>query len=352
MNLSKLLLVASSPWAALVYGHDLGIHGLSGECPMGDPMPNVPEIAGSFRVEVQVRPIDITHPYHAIFHWTDNQATPNSILFGYGTSGFRLWIEDAATSASYDCIITSSVLVLEQLHRVKVTVDASGYRVTVDNTVAGNCAPSTIVLPSNIARQHYLGESSYTATDPDIEDFVGTIVGIMVVSDNNPSEHPRDKFKFWNIGSQILQSTGFVASWYSRYDNILDDRKFQRVFDFSNGHRSDNIECSQIQNREDIRCRVWVTDPVDGPIIVTAVTATGVLLENEWAFWHFHVMNNGTGLLEKDGVEVARIETGAGVPTGLFRSMNRFGQSTSTDPLHFILDGAVLGFRLDTEVTT
>lgn len=342
------LLIHSFVLSALVAGHDdAGLHGLSGDNPVGDPMPLMPEIQGAFQVKCNVRINEISATYHAIFHWiTDELASPaSSILFAYGSQGFQLEVQDDI-NGNLDCLDSSLPMVPgSDLYNLEFSMDGTSARIVLSGFEIVNC-PSTVV-PSNVTRVHYLGESPKSGSNPALEDWKGAVLGIMVVNTDNPS-HPRDRFRFWNIASQVLQPVGFSASFYARFDS-LSEGLWQRIFDFSNGSNNDNIFCGQISDTDGLRCRVF-HGPGGTPD--TTVDAPGVLEVKEWAFWHFLAEFDGLHrfYIMKNGEVVSKLIGIEGFPRGLFRTMNSFGKANFFQEKR--LHGVVVGFRLDTRITT
>lgn len=143
-----------------------------------------------------------------------------------------------------------------------------------------------------MTRDHFLGTGRYTQLS-NVIPLIGSILGLRVTNlDNQESQHPREAFALHNIPSQVFNSP-FVASFYARFDfNFL--ATFQRVFDFGNGQRDNNILCGQFQNGQDFMCEVWVDD------VPHRIIAPDSIVTGEFAFWHFGMEANGTLWIEKD----------------------------------------------------
>ena len=339
---TALRYLLSLPLVWKIQAHDFGLHGLTNENPTGDPLPLIPEISGPFRVRVMMRFNEISSPYHAIFHWTDQgaSATPSSILFAYGTDGFGFWIDDP-TNGNVECLDPDQPMIAsDDVYRVDFLADGVALRVAVDGVEVANC-PSSVV-PSPVSRVHYLANSPNSTTTPGIANMLGAILGIIVVNTNDPPPHPIEMYKFWSFQSQAMaQPTRLAAGAYARFDS-LSSRVWQRIFDFANGATRDNIIGTQLGNSNTMRFRVFHGE-------LTGVSSTlnvpDILVQNEWAFWHFEIDENATFTIHKDNQLVGNLTNSMGFPNGLFRTECHIGRSNF--PSHQNLHGVILGFRLD-----
>lgn len=305
----------------------------------GNPMSMVPEITGPFRVQLKLSLNAEVDPYHAIFHWTDEDAAnENSIYFAYGTAGFKFEIADAANGyALCDTPSPNLPIVYNNLYDVRFEADGTNMKITVDNDVAVTCAST--VVPSNVARTHYLAESP-TATNPRL---LGAVSGVMVVNTLD-SPHPRDMYKFMNLPTQMLRTpTKIVASAYVRFDNV--ERNWQRWFDLSAGQFDHGITCVKPGLTLRMRCVVY-----DAPGGTTVHEPTiNVVVEKEWAFWEFEIAENGDFIIRKDGAVVDTKTDTNGHPPGKFRPHSFFGGSIFTNAPNENFQGVILGFRIDVE---
>lgn len=308
----------------------------------GNPMALVPEITGPFRVQLRMMLNDYNEPFHAIFHWTDEDPIlENSILLAYGASGIKLGIKDGASGLSQQCTSSSKPMSTgDTVYDVRFEADGTFLRIFVDGLLVVACAST--VVPSNVERTHYLAES------PDIPRLLGAVTGVMVVNRlDNPPAHPRDLYKFMNFPTQILKlPTRMVASAYVRFDDI--QRTWQRWFDFSVDEFDYGITCVKPRDTTRMRCVVYYGDGNGNTVLETDETVPGVV-ENQWAFWEFEIAVNGTFIIRKDGQVVdTRTDTG-GQPPGIFRPHSFFGGSIFQSAPNQNLQGVVLGFRLDVE---
>ena len=334
-------LLLTLPLAWKIQAHDFGLHGLTNENPTGNPLPLVPEISGPFRVMMRFN--EISSPYHAIFHWTDQgaSATPSSILFAYGTDGFGFWIDDAK-NGNVECLDPDLPMIASNdVYKVDFSADGVALRVSVDGVEVVNC-PSSVV-PSSVSRVHFLAKSpgSTTTCTSGTADMLGAILGIMVVNTNDPPPHPRDLYRFWSFPSQVVrQPARLAASAYARFDS-LGPRIWQRIFDFANGAARDNILCTQRAGSTDMCCRVFHGETG----VVSTLDVPDIIVQNEWAFWHFEIDENATFTIHKDN-QLAGTQTNTlGSPNGIFRTESHIGRSNF--PSHENLQGVILGFRLD-----
>ena len=311
---------------------------------IGNPMAMVPEITGPFRVQLKLSLNAITDPHHAIFHWTDEDpVSESSIYFAYGTAGFKLEIVDAA-NGSVDCTTPTPELMIffNNVYDVRFEADGTNMKITVDGSVAVTCASA--VVPSNVARTHYLAESPPAAANPRL---FGAVAGVMVVNTlDSPPAHPRELYRFMNFPTQILRPpTKIVASAYVRIDDVT--RRWQRWFDISDGRANHGITCSKAALSQRMRCVVFDT-PAG---LVELEPNVDVVFDREWAFWEFEIAANGEAIIRKDGAVVGTETTPNGLPAGVFRPHSFFGGTIFVPPMggNENFQGVILGFRLDVE---
>lgn len=108
--------------------HSLGLHGLSGVQPSGDP--DLPEIQGAFEIEMKVRFIEVfTGFFHPLFEYSDEDSQNDVFFTQYTSCGselalFRVVVDGAPP---YDCSYQPSepALVVGRVYTYIFGVDQS-----------------------------------------------------------------------------------------------------------------------------------------------------------------------------------------------------------------------------------
>ena len=172
----------------------------------------------------------------------------------------------------------------------------------------------------------------------------GNILGMRVTNLDGTPQHPSDAFALRNFPSQTFGS-GFVASFYARFDYIGSPLNFQRIFEFGVADSEANsIACGQYDTYLDFFCEVFEGNTLH------EVIAPNAIVVGEFAFWHFGEESNGTMWLDKDnGDQYVQSDDLFEIPA-LFRPELKFGRSGYL--LSGDLDGIVLGFRLDRKIVS
>ena len=317
--------------------HNLGLHGLSLDNPMG--VPDLPEITEAFEATVHIRFREETKKFQSLFHWTTADQS-ESIYLGHMEKGDGPETKLAITRAGVTetCIATES-LEQEQDYVLRFSVDDAGTaKIIIDGTLAKSC--NNIGVPNNVTRDHLLGKSLLDG-DGDHEELEGSITGLRITNNEDKPHHPSSAFKFLNFPGQSF-AKGYVVSFYARYDDLSSGHIFQPVFDFGNGEASDNLWCGQREDTTRMSCEVYYGETADGHQVIQ--TEDGAIVEGEFAFWHAGLNDDGKFWIQKNGEEVAAREN-IPLPHALFRRNLLFSHD------HWdgddMLDGVVLGLRLD-----
>ena len=240
-------LTFANNWIRGVDSHTLGLHRLSSANPTGDPV--LPEVEGPFEVEIKVRiNDDATNAFHTIFEWND-ASQDNMVWFGQVTldnaashAGTVIRVNGAETNCT-----GPNPLPVDAGHLItyKFGVDGSGdTRIFQDGSLVVECLNRPI--PLHVPRTHRLGTGLFVSTNG-IERLTGAILGLRLTNLNSvPPQDPGSRFAFMNFPSKTFAS-GFVASFYARWDNLDAAVQSQQAFDFGNGEADNNIVCGQFQ---------------------------------------------------------------------------------------------------------
>ncbi|WP_323770860.1 PIG-L family deacetylase [Antarctobacter sp.] len=124
----------------------------------------------------------------------------------------------------------------------------------------------------------------------------------------------------------------FEIEVVARFDD-LEAGYWQRVFDFGNGPRGNNLILTQEENGSGIMFALYQ----DGTTY--RVTAPDAIVEGETATWKVGIDANGTMWIDKNGVRL--VEGTSAIPTNELRVNELLGASNWADDTP--LDGAVLG---------
>ena len=319
------------------YAHTLGLHGLSGDNPTGDP--NLPEITEAFEATVHIRIRKLRNRFQSIFHWTTADQS-ESIYIGHrdgGGSGPITMLAITRAGVTETCFATT--LIAEKQNTVlQFSVDSTGTgSIIIDGTQVASCGGMGV--PINVPRDHFLGNSPLDGDGVHIE-MEGSITGLRITNDEDIPHHPSSAFRLLSFPGQSF-GKGFVASFYARYNALGMSSDFQPVFDFGNGADSDNIWCGQEAKTTRMRCEVFYG--VGGPAGEVIEAPNGSLVAGEFAFWHIGLDDNGRFSIQKNGVQVAAKDIA--MPNAVFRR-NMLISYDHRD-IEDMLEGVVLGFRLD-----
>ena len=318
----------------------LGLHGLSGEDPTGDPP--LPEIRGAFAVILKARFNSFTpNRFDTIFEYSTPGNDNDSIWFAkFALDALTLRVTVAGNVKQCTAITAVS---LDTAYTFQFEVDETNTaRLYQDGVELRDCAD--MLVPRDVPRDHFLKSGQYDQSFfGNVLPMKGAILGLQVKNLDGTPHNPIDTYSLWDFPCQTFDKP-FVASFYARFDDISDPAViFQRVFDFSNGQASNNIICGQNSNSEDLTCEVYSN------AVKQVVTVPNGIVEGEFAFWHFGMEPNGTLWIEKDGVQVAQA-VATFQQIGVFRRQLLFGESAW--PQDGNLDGVVLGFRLDMDIVS
>lgn len=134
----------------------------------------------------------------------------------------------------------------------------------------------------------------------------------------------------------------FTIRVRGRFDEVNGSRRWQRLFDFSNGAYSDNIILGQRYNSNDMEFSVRRDgeDPSQ-----TNLRAEGAIVEGETATWIVSIDDKGNGRLLKNGKLLA--EGPMQIPRKITRELNYLGRSPYDDDSP--LFGAVESINIKTK---
>ena len=317
------------------YAHNLGLHGLSGDNPTGDP--NLPEITEAFEATVHIRFRRSGNRFQSIFHWTTADQS-ESIYIGHQENGGgapRTKLAITRAGVTENCFATTS-FDEKRNYVLRFSVDATGTgTIILDGTQIASCGGMGV--PINVPRDHFLGRSPLDG-DGDHRIMEGSITGLRITNDGDIPHHPSSAFQFFSFPGQSF-GKGFVVSYYARFNELGNSNDFQPVFDFGNGLDNDNIWCGQRAKTTRMSCEVFYGGT--GPERIEAPVDS--LEEGEFAFWHIGLDADGRFWIQKDGVEV--VAKNIPMPNAVFRR-NMLISHDHRD-IEDMLEGVVLGFRLD-----
>lgn len=338
-----LLLLLATRKDITASGHlDLGLHGLSGEDPVGTPV--LPSIQGAFQVELNARFINVsTDAIHNVFEYS-TVGHSDTIFFGVHTAGtansvLHLVINVGGTP--YNCTQSIAPLANDTLYNYKFGVSTTNTAEIYQNRVL-EATCTGVAIPLNVPRNHFLGTGTLDGT-AGTKRMEGAVAGLRVTNAGQ-QQHPQDAYALWNLPGQPFAS-GFVASFYARFDRVNQDRNFQILFDIARDRMDNNILCGQVGFFDSFYCQVF-----EGPVATTTIVAPNAILQGEFAFWHFGVqhLNMTTSRLwiEKNGAQVMEVFVSDLQIQNVFRPQMVFGSSTF-NLVDRAVDGVILGFRLD-----
>lgn len=287
------------------------------------PIASIPEITGAFTAEFIARFDDVSgqYAYQRVFDFGLGAGLDNVLLGQCGNSQ-NLCFDVYKGRIKYT-VAAVNAIVQGETATWKVGVDPNGSMwIEKDGT---RLATAQGALPNNLRRIFkLLGQSNWAADAP----LRGAILGLIVTN----TGEARDE-SLLNTAAQIHGA--FSVTVIARYDNIKGGY-WQRVFDFGDSQRRNNIWLGQCGNTNDM-CFEMLKDGTKYREV-----APVAILEGELAKWEVSINEEGIMSISKNGNLLASRKRV--VPNDVQRSVNLIGASNW--PADDDLDGVVLGLSV------
>jgi hypothetical protein len=302
--------------------------------------PTIPAIRGPFYVEIQVQFYDLgssTLESQRMFTFSSATTSSHPIsLSKHGVASVAFQYTDDQGHAYSISVNDTAVVSTGTLDLWRVGVDGAGSMTLSKNGVLlgsrTSVPPPTGVV---IRNQRLLGMSKIDGS----EGLKGLISSLKVQNLNGQPELPTYR-SLANLPAQVF-SQKFHASVYVRVDDTTNARLGQPIFEFSDTWGDNRILFSQNPTiSTSMRLSVHQQN---GTITSFCETAPGAITKEIMMLWKVE-MAGTVWKIQRNG-KIVSICPGMVAPAPVFRRQMLFGQSVV--PTVPILDGVVLGFRLD-----
>jgi hypothetical protein len=306
-------------------------------------LPTIPVITGPFYVEIEVHFYDQTLLHtsrHRIFDFSTNSTThPISLTIDNGASLSFQYTDDNGSSHLISVVACYDIVTAGTTDLWRVGVDASG-SMTLHKNGELQGVRNNVVPPTGAVRrtQQLLGMSNANGADG----LKGVISGLTVRNLDEPE--PPIFRSLNNLPAQVF-SGSFKASVYARFDDVT-TRSGQPIFELSDATGDNRILFAQHGNTSGLVLSVHQNG------VTTSCYASNWLLNNRgmllWKIemagpiWTIQRSNNRK---EDNTVQICK---GVVAPAAVFRRNMLFGRSMQSSVS--VMDGVVLGFRLDDNV--
>jgi hypothetical protein len=303
-------------------------------------LPTIPVITGPFYVEIEVHFYDQALLYasrHRIFDFSTNTTThPISLTIENGASLSFQYTDDSGSSHLISVVACYDIVTAGTTDLWRVGVDASG-SMTLHKNGELQGLRNNVTPPTGAVRrtQQLLGMSNVNGSDG----LKGVISGLKV---RNLAEPEPPIYRSLNNLPAQVYSGSFKASVYARFDDVT-TRSGQPVFELSDATGDNRILFAQNGSSSGVILSVQQNG------VTTSCSSSGGFINNKgmllWKIemagptWTIQRSNN----LRKD--QTVAICPGMVAPAAVFRRNMLFGRSMQTAVS--VLDGVVLGFRLD-----
>jgi hypothetical protein len=306
-------------------------------------LPTIPIITGPFYVESEVHFYDQTLLHtsrHRIFDFSTNTTTHSiSLTIENDASVSFQYTDDNGSSHLISVVARYDIVTAGTTDLWRVGVDASG-SMTLHKNGELQGVRNNVTPPTGAVRRtrQLLGMSNVNGADG----LKGVISGFKV---RNLAEPEPPIFRSLNNLPAQVFSGSFKASVYARFDDVT-TRSGQPIFELSDATGDNRILFAQDGNTSGLILSVHQNG------VTTSCYASNRLLNNRgmllWKIemagpiWTIQRSNNRK---EDDTVTICK---GVVAPAAVFRRNMLFGRSMQNSVP--VLDGVVLGFRLDDNV--
>jgi hypothetical protein len=301
--------------------------------------PTIPAIRGPFYVEIQVQFYDLgssTLETQRMFTFSSATSSHPISLSKQGVASVAFQYTDDQGHSYSISVNDTDVVTAGTLDLWRVGVDSAGSMTLSKNGVLlgsrNSVPPPTGAV---IRNQRLLGMSKIDGS----EGLKGLISSLKVQNMNGQPELPTYR-SLANLPAQVF-SQKFHASVYVRVDDTSSARLGQPIFEFSDTWGDNRILFSQNPTiSTSMRLSVHQQN---GTITSFCETTPGAITKEIMMLWKIE-MAGTTWKIQRNG-KIVSICPGMVAPAAVFRRQMLFGQSVL--PSVPILDGVVLGFRLD-----
>jgi hypothetical protein len=312
---------------------------------MPNQSPTIPRITGPFYVEIQVQFYDLasssrTESYQRMFAFSSASFSHTISLSKQGVASVAFQYSDDQgnnylISVDDDDTAVAAAVTVGTTDLWRVGVDGAGEMTLYKNGVLlgsrnGVPPPAGAV----IRNQRLLGMSNADGSDG----LKGLISSLKVQNLDGP-KLPAFR-SLANLPAQIF-SQQFKASVYARVDDTSSARLGQPIFELSDTWGDNRISFSQ--NPAISTGMILSIHQNNGTITSSCETTAGAINKEVMTLWKVE-MNGSTWKIQRNS-KILNICPDMVAPAAVFRRQMLFGQSVL--PAVPILDGVVLGFRLD-----
>lgn len=313
---------------------DLGIHKLDGADPPA--IPDIPEISGPFEMSITIRFDDLTgglfQPIYA-FQIINGTDLLHLITLFQDPEGTGLEFTVVNSTQNHKLITSPGVLVAGEVAKISMGVLEDGTQWLQKQ--GGTLFSEPGVIPEDVVRVDKL-LGFFDDVCQNCVPMRGAILGL-TVRNLDEDFHPR-MLKLNNYQSQI-QSGGFVASFYARFDNVTNSSAPTTVFCLADAYPYTNfVSLRMIDSTGQMEVSMRLVDTT-----VSTLVVNGAAIQDEMSFWHVSLNPSGLLSLDRDGMVLGSMTLPA-MPPKLFRRTAGFGEGCESEER---LDGVLLGFRID-----
>jgi hypothetical protein len=306
-------------------------------------LPTIPIITGPFYVEIEVHFYNQTLLHtsrHRIFDFSTNSTSHSiSLTIDNGASLSFQYTDDSGRSHLISVVACYDIVTAGTTDLWRVGVDASG-TMTLHKNGELQGVRNNVVPPTGAIRRtrQLLGMSTVNGADG----LKGVISGLKVRNLDEPE--PPIFRSLNNLPAQVF-SGSFKASVYARFDDVT-TRSGQPIFELSDATGDNRILFAQDRNTSGLILSVHQNG------VTSSCEASNKLINNRgMLLWKIEMagpiwtIQRSYNRKEDDTVKIC---IGMVAPAAVFRRNMLFGRSMQ--PSVSVLDGVVLGFRLDDNV--
>jgi hypothetical protein len=303
-------------------------------------LPTIPIITGPFYVEIEVHFYDQALLYasrHRIFDFSANNTTHSiSLTIDNGASVSFQYTDDSGRSHLISVVACYDIVTAGTTDLWRVGVDASG-SMTLHKNGELQGVRNNVTPPTGAVRRtrQLLGMSDVNGADG----LKGVISGLKV---RNLAEPEPPIFRSLNNLPAQVFSGSFKASVYVRFDDVT-TRAGQPIFELSDATGDNRILFAQNATNSGVILSVH-----QNGVTTSCSSGGGVINNRAMLLWKvemagdFWVIQRSYNRKKDDTVTFCHNRV---APAAVFRRSMLFGRSMQ--PSVPVLDGVVLGFRLD-----